>query len=62
MTQLAKTKAEIMADIRDLAESCLEVAVLADYYGGMDGDLKRVSRVMLGGYASLVALADGVTL
>lgn len=60
MTQQTKTKAEIVAQIRTLAESCLDTATYADYYGGMDTDLIRVARVLVAGSSALVLLADGV--
>ena len=55
-----KLKAEIAADIRKIAESCLDTATDADYYGGNDADMIRVSRALIAGSAALVMLADGM--
>lgn len=60
MTQESKTKADIVADIRKLAESCLDTATDADYFGGWDADLKRASRVLLAGSAALALLANEI--
>ena len=62
MTQITKTKADIVADIRKLAEACLDTATDADYFGGTNPDLIRVARVLLSGSAALLMLADGVEL
>ena len=53
-----KLKAEIVADIRKIAESCLDTATDADYYGGMDADMIRVSRALISGSGALMLLAD----
>ena len=55
-----KLKAEIVADIRKIAESCLDTATDADYYGGMDADMIRVSRALISGSGALMLLADGM--
>lgn len=55
-----KLKAEIAADIRKIAESCLDTATDADYYGSNDADMIRVSRVLIAGSAALVLIADGM--
>lgn len=59
---MSKTNAEIVADIRALAEKCLDIATDADYYGGANPDMLRVARVLLSGSAALIKLADGVEL
>ena len=60
MTQHAKTKEEIVTDIRALADKCLDVATDADYFGGFDPDMMRVAKLLLHGSAALMLLADGV--
>ena len=57
---MSKTNTEIVADIRALAEKCLDIATDADHYGGNNADMLRVARVLLAGSAALIALADGV--
>lgn len=57
---MTKTKQEIKASIKELADKCLDVATDADYYGGMDADCIRASRVLIAGSAALVMLADGM--
>ena len=59
---MSKTNTEIVADIRALAEKCLDIATDADCYGGNNADMLRVARVLLAGSAALIALADGVEL
>ena len=54
------TKQEIITEIRTLADKCLDVATDAEYYGGTDADMIRVSRVLIAGSAALVMLANGV--
>lgn len=57
---MKKTKSEIKASIKELAEMCLDVATDADYFGGMDADCIRASRVLISGSAALVMLADSM--
>lgn len=60
MTITPKTKADIVAQVRALAELCLDVAAEADYFGGFDSEMNRVSRVLTYGAQSLVLLANEV--
>ena len=60
MTQHIKTKADIVADIRKLAESCFSVAVSLGYFGGFDSQMLRAERMLLSGSMELSKMADEI--
>ena len=54
------SRAELIAEIRDLSERMLDVAVKLDYYGGFDGEAAQHASELAGESRVLMTWADGM--
>lgn len=54
------TRAEIIAELRDLSGRMLDVAVVIEYYGGFNGKAAQHAAELVGASSALLTWADGM--